>query len=412
VTSVPTITATYVLARYPCRSETFIAREIEGLVALGMRLDVIVLDGDDPETDLTGDGDPLMDYGVWQCPRWYTPRAWGAFLQAAICRPLRTVNVFRFALDTAKRERRGLLRGLRLGWFAALASARVSKHGARVIHAHFANDPATVALAISQQLNLPCGFSAHARDVYAEKPDYRGKAAMANYVLCCSAAAAAEVRSLVAPVDGDKIRTVYHGLDLDRWRPTRLDSVSRDPTVVAVGRFVLKKGLSVLVQACAILRQRGVRLVCHLVGAGVEAERLKDLVAELDLGEMVKLVGWMTEDELRTELEAAWVVVVPSVIAADHDRDNIPNVLVEAMAMEAPVVASDLPGIAEVLVSSEAGLLVPPEDPAALADAIAGVLEDGPRRNPVARQLIAERFEHEACARRLADVLIAVAVSP
>jgi glycosyltransferase involved in cell wall biosynthesis len=147
-----------------------------------------------------------------------------------------------------------------------------------------------------------------------------------------------------------------------------------------VGRFVEKKGLDVLLRACAVLKQRNVSFQCLLIGSGPEMGRLQSLVAQLDLGDEVRFTGAVPTDDVRSYLVPHAVAVAPSVYARDGERDGIPTILVEAMACGVPAVASAISGIPELIDDGECGLLVPERDEHRLASAIETVLLDSDLR--------------------------------
>jgi glycosyltransferase involved in cell wall biosynthesis len=183
--------------------------------------------------------------------------------------------------------------------------------------------------------------------------------------------------------------------------------------VLAVGRLVEKKGFDVLVEACAELRRSGVDMQATIVGEpGEHEDELRRLIRVHDLGEAVTVAGPMTQAELRREYERAAALCLPCRVMSNGDRDGIPNVLVEAMACGLPVVTTAVSGIPELVVDGENGLLVPPDDPAAVAGSLRR-LRDEPelarRLGEQGRASVAERFDGDALARQLADLFRAAA---
>jgi glycosyltransferase involved in cell wall biosynthesis len=166
----------------------------------------------------------------------------------------------------------------------------------------------------------------------------------------------------------------------------------------------------VLVDACRLLLDRGVDVECEIVGDGPLRPELDAHIARLALGDRVRLSGPDSEDGVRDRLARADVFALPCVVAADGDRDGIPVALAEAMAMCVPVVSTTLVGIGE-LVTEGTGLLVEPNDPAALADALSAVagmsVEQRDQLGRRARRRVQEAFEVETEARRLADLFAA-----
>jgi glycosyltransferase involved in cell wall biosynthesis len=146
--------------------------------------------------------------------------------------------------------------------------------------------------------------------------------------------------------------------------------------ILSVGRFCEKKGFAYLIQACHRLKQDGRRFVCRIVGFGPLQAQLEALIRDLGLQECVFLAGKMTQDKLIQEYRQADLFVLPCLVADDGDRDGIPNVLVEAMAMRIPVVSTPVSGIVELVEPMENGLLAPERDLEALTAAIEMLLDD------------------------------------
>jgi len=158
------------------------------------------------------------------------------------------------------------------------------------------------------------------------------------------------------------------------------------PLILSVGRLRQKKGLDTLIKACMLLTSRGVPYRCEIVGYGEEKAPLSALIEDLALADQVQLVGKLTREQVIDRYARAAVYVQPSRVAADGDRDGIPNVLLEAMAMGVAVVATRVSGIPEVVRHRDNGWLVEPDDAAALADAIEKLVEAPELRAALARE--------------------------
>jgi colanic acid/amylovoran biosynthesis glycosyltransferase len=166
------------------------------------------------------------------------------------------------------------------------------------------------------------------------------------------------------------------------------------------------KGFHTLIAACACLRDEGMAFSCVLIGDGPEAPRLRLMVAELNLSAHVALLGKRLPSEVKTFYEQADILVMPSCVR-HNDRDGIPNVLLEAMAMKIPVISTYVSGIPELVRNLETGLLVEPDEPVALAEAIRTLLTDTPLAQKLARQgrvLVEQEFNIYSSAARLLDL--------
>ena len=147
----------------------------------------------------------------------------------------------------------------------------------------------------------------------------------------------------------------------------------------------------------SLLKDRGYEFHCQIIGgAGTEQDRLKNLIAALKLGQAVALQPPMTQEELVAVYERATIFALPCQVLADGDRDGIPNVLVEAMAMKLPVVSTPVSGIPELIENGVNGLLVSSQDSAGLAAALETLLNDAELRTRLgetARQTVCRDFD-------------------
>lgn len=254
----------------------------------------------------------------------------------------------------------------------ALKSGRI-KH----LHAHFCHTATTVAMLASRLSGLPFSFTAHAKDIYRSDMNpgdlLSRKLRAAKFAVTCTKANSAYLGKL-ADVE---LHTIYHGIDLKLFAPAEERTAQDPPLILAVGRFVEKKGFVHLVEACRRLKDEGVNFRCRIIGGFAEyAERVQESIDRLDLKDTVSLHHAVTQEELKKIYETASLFVLPCVITDDGDRDGIPNVMVEALAMGVPVISTNISGIPELIGDRETGLLVPPRDPQTLARAIRELIEN------------------------------------
>jgi glycosyltransferase involved in cell wall biosynthesis len=217
-------------------------------------------------------------------------------------------------------------------------------------------------------------FSAHAKDIYLQENDFlREKIRRAQFVVTCTE----YNRAHLARVGGEDARVfrVYHGNNLELFNPERSAKINNDlPIILSVGRFGPKKGFPVLVQALQQLRQAGLHFRCYIIGGGPLKNDLEKSVAVAGLRDCVSLLPQMSQTELLSYYQQADIFALACEVQNDGDRDGIPNVLVEAMAMGIPVVSTAISGIPELVENGVSGLLVPEKKSAALAEAIKTLL--------------------------------------
>lgn len=361
----------YLLKMYPRFSETFVLAELLELERQGLRLHVFSLKKPD-------DGVFHADVAKLRARVTYlpdsavlAPRAYAAAHQEIFAAdPQRYGRALAAALRSP-RPRLALKHFLRAGYIAPL----LRRHGITHVHAHFASGPSAVALHMHRLTGISYSVTAHAKDIYIDGIDHtalRAKLGAARFVVTVSDY---NRRHLAAFADPERIVRIYNGLDLDRFAPNGA-SAAEPPLVLAVGRLIEKKGLADLVRACALLRARGLVFRCSIVGKGTLERELRALVRELRLDGIVELAGPQPRDRLLELYRRASVFAAPCVVGSDGNRDGLPTVLPEAMALGVPVVSTDVTGIPELVEHGRTGIVVPQHDPSALADAVARLLED------------------------------------
>jgi glycosyltransferase involved in cell wall biosynthesis len=170
--------------------------------------------------------------------------------------------------------------------------------------------------------------------------------------------------------------------------------------LLSVGRLVEKKGFPVLIEACRLLKDKGYRFECQIIGGpGPCAQQVASLIHELGLEDTVALRPALTQEELRHVYQRATLFVLPCQIAENDDRDGIPNVLVEAMASGLPVVSTNISGIPELIEHGVDGLLTPQKDARAVADAVGRLLDAPALRRELggaAREKVCRSFDAES----------------
>lgn len=386
----------YVCKMYPRFSETFVVSEILAREAAGEDIEVVSLRA-------PADGRFHASLADVRAPVTYldagTPRSKDLWAQ------LRRVSRGSRNVDLA-----ALLRvPVREAAQAIELSDLIEQRGLTHLHAHFGSVATTVARLAARLAGISYSFTAHAKDIFHEEVDpaeLRIKLAEADHVVTVSDY---NLRFLTDRY-GDAargVRRVYNGLDLaafpfrDPDRPATVD-------VVAVGRLVEKKGFEVLVDACAIARDRATPLSARIIGTGAQETSLRERVRDAGLVDHVEFAGALPQDRVRDEVRTVAMMAAPCVVGRDGNADGLPTVILEAMALGTPVVSTPVTGIPEAVVDGHTGRLVAEHDAVALADVLLELRADTSQRirlATAARSLVEAEFCSTRQAGQLRDLL-------
>jgi len=404
----------YLSSFLPKRSETFVYKEVLGLQALG--LDIGVASLYPPEKNLGEDELDRMSAGAVIVYGSGHGRLLRDALAFFFSQPILWVGPMGpakwdcfFATDLKLRDRpKVVFQGL-----AALALAqRLSRHGhpARAkssdtgnhshLHIHMAHAATTIGMYAAKALGIPFSFTGHAADLFRERCLLKEKLRRAAFVAC------------ISEWHRDWYRTICHRPDAeypvircgvavpDAPVPAR----SGPPlTLLGLGRLVPKKGFDVLIEACRILVGEGLAIECTIAGDGPEIHRLQALADGLP----VRFPGAIANRDVPALLRGTDIFALPCQISPDGDRDGIPVVLMEAMAMGVCAVSGDLPTIRELILDNESGRLVPPGDPQALATCLRALAGDPSLRASLAREGRRRIEEEFSSGKNLARLLAA-----
>ncbi|MEM8530963.1 MAG: glycosyltransferase family 4 protein, partial [Chloroflexota bacterium] len=272
----------------------------------------------------------------------------------------------------------------------------VRERGITHLHAHFGSVATTVARLASCFTGVPYSFTAHAKDLYHESVnpvDLQRKLATADAVVTVSDYNVRHLQTEFGP-DAQRVSRIYNGVNLEQF--PYCDPADRPQRIIAVGRLVEKKGFDVLIDACALMRDRGRDTECLIVGSGAQEAVLAERITQHGLESQVHLIGPRPQEAVIELIQNSAVFTAPCVIGQDGNRDGLPTVLIESMALGTPCVATDVTGIPELVRDGVTGLLVAQNDPVALADALERVLDDAVLRTNLAttaRQVIERDFD-------------------
>jgi colanic acid/amylovoran biosynthesis glycosyltransferase len=282
--------------------------------------------------------------------------------------------------------------------------------GIRHIHAHFAGLAARTAWLLRELWRISYSFTGHADDIFSpeNKPiSLEMLVRDAKFIATETDYSRARLEREYPAARGKTFR-VFNGIGPMEIPPSRT-VVSAAPRIVSVGRMVEKKGFPDLLRAVASLRDREVSFGCDLVGGGPLESEVRALIDEFKLGDRVIAHGAQPQSVVRQLLADARVFALAAQTEGDGGSDNLPTVIMEAMATGLPVVSTEIAGIPEMVDEGVTGGLAAEHDVRALAELLLRYLQDpdlAKRHGAEGRLRAAEKFQVSASAEQLAELLV------
>ncbi|MDZ7369780.1 MAG: glycosyltransferase family 4 protein [candidate division KSB1 bacterium] len=402
---------------FPILSQTFVNKEMIGLEKHGLPIRIYsLLRPSENETDKSFPVERVT-YLLDRLTIW---KLLFSHLQLAAVAPLRyfrtaiwahlhrnkrvSLGALLCAMKRLQQAEKAARQDVRLHFIlAAPVAAKIHKDGITFINSHFADAASSFAMLAAKLLGLEYGVTTHAYDIFTPQFLLAEKLGGARFILTCTKHNWEAVRERLGAEIAKKCRVFYHGIDSIQFqRKQRPHNVV--PKILALGRLTPKKGFDLLLDACRVLREQQVEFHCTIVGDGPQRRSLEDQIDRLGLNAQVALVGAVQPPQTREFYEEADLFVLPCRITEEGDRDGIPNVIAEAMAMELPVVSTNISGIPELVADGETGLLVPQNDVDALAAAMLRLLKNRDMRlnfGAAGRERVIKNFDSQSC---LADL--------
>ena len=395
----------YIMSRFPHLPETFILREMIVLKEMGwdVRPYPLLMQS---QTVVHSEAQPWIKSA--QSLPWIS---WGvlfANIRQCISMPKKYLSTLGKILLENMTTPRFLIRALAIFPKAVLMGLTMKAEGIRHIHAHYATHPALVAWVINQLTGIPFSVTVHAHDIFVEKAMLTVKLKSAAFIVSISFYNKEYLTRFSGKIIGEKIHIVHCGIKPSNYSMRKSKTRENRPfRIVSIGSLQLYKGQSYLLEACKLLLDRGIPLSCQIIGGGELRKSLEKQIKDQQLDEFVELSGPRVQNEVAEFLTKADCYVQPSVIMPSGKMEGIPVSIMEALACELPVVASDLSGIPELIRHNETGLLVPQRNAKAIADAVEWVYWHTQQANHLAhagRKLILREFDLAMNIRRLAEL--------
>ena len=393
----------YIIGTYPGLTTTFIDREIRAFRSKGVKMRVISVRK--PHNQLSADQEQLQ-----QITSYLLPASWSQFIRGhvrfALTKPVAYFGTLLKLFTSPHPNLAARLKTILHFAEGVYAAERIRQERCDHIHAHFVDRASTMALVASRLLHVPYSVTAHANDIYVKPVLLNLKLSQASFVSTCTGYNRQHLEREYQ-LNG-KLHCLYHGLELESYQPS--DPIASDvPLISSVGQLKEKKGFAYLLEACRFLKEKGYTFRCQIIGEGPLRQALAQKIHDFNLEKHVTLSGAIPHESVINELKSSYMFVLPCVTGSDGDRDGIPNVILEAMAMQLPVVSTRHSGIPEVVTDGENGLLVPPGDATALAQAMAKLMDHpglGREMGQRGRRMVGENFDATRNADRLLEQMV------
>lgn len=284
-------------------------------------------------------------------------------------------------------------------------SKKLADSGVTHLHIHFGHVPTQIGMYAALHENIPFSFMVHANDLFQRPLLYQEKGERAAAVTTISVY---NVKELVKQgVPKEKIHIVRCGINPEEFVFLPKENIQEPFRVCVIARLVHKKGIDTLIEAIGRLKQNNQSVALEIAGTGPESEQLKALVSELALENEVKFVGRIENHLVSNWLAEQDLFVLPARVDRNGDMDGIPVVLMEAMSQGIPVISTNISGIPELVIDGKTGIIVSPEDEAAVAASIHKICTDEESRKMLienARKFVTDEFSVEVNTKRLMSV--------
>jgi colanic acid/amylovoran biosynthesis glycosyltransferase len=401
----------YLTTTLPTLTVTFIYREIFQLEARGWQ--VLACSMNTPRSDrVSQEAQELLSRTLYldKVSRW---RLLGGAFATLLRHPVRAASSL---LDALRPLELCGMRGAAALMFHFIEAAYLAhayrKVGLRHIHCHFGSGPASIGMFLARFLQIEFSFVMHGTDEFVIPVALTAKLRRCAFAVAISRYMRSYVLDAYGPHFAAKLEVVHCGIPLRRFdsSATSRDERSTQATceILSVGQLQPRKGFDTLLAACAELRRRGFAFKCRIVGDGPQRDQLLASVRMHGLETDVLLLGAVKQEHLLAYYRSADLFVLSCAVAANGDRDGIPVALMEAMAMEVPVVSTKVSGIPELIHSMQDGVLVDAGDAAAVADSIVFLTRHPAQARQMAlrgRQKVREQFDIEATVEQLERLL-------
>lgn len=364
----------YILHRFPYLTETFIMREMYSVREEGVNITIFSLLAPLHKVVHEQAKELLPNTVYSPFLSWAVMRAQFHFLRR---RPGRYLSALVRAIWQVYREPKVLARVLLLFPKSVYIAQQIEARGIDHVHAHFAWLEGITAGIVKDLVGTTFSIHPHAFGLFGRNQrDVRCELENATQVVTVSNFHRRYIADLCPAIRAEDIEVIHYGIDTDYFRPADQQTERYPLRILSVGRLHEKKGHEYLIDACALLTERGIPYQCQIVGAGTLKDALLARIDRHGIQESVKLLGALEQNQILALYQSSDIFALACVRAQNGDQDGMPNVLIEAMACELPVVTTPVTGIPDLIADGDTGILIPDHDATALADMLETLIAD------------------------------------
>lgn len=383
----------FILAFFPRKTETFIHNELITLKKYNIPFTVFTIVQPKSEWVTQPLFQSIIDQNVKSI-------SWTGYLRGffrAIRKPVPFFQHMRWITTLEHKNKWFCLRMLSALLIAYDLYSEILARKFRYLHAHFASYPTEIAMCLARLTNIPYGSSWHAFDIWRDQNILREKIHYAKQIIANNQYNYNYLTQLAGTNTQSKLHLLYNRLDLTAFPPPLPINLSQP--LIAVGRIISKKGFIYLIEAIAQLKQNHQMVTLKIVGPteplwqqlilrnGSEFKRLQSTIKKYKLEDQIEFISYLSHEKTLELINQSAMLIMPCVEDQFHNIDGIPNVILEAMALQKPIIASRIAGIPEVIIDGKTGVLVEPKDVDGIARAISGLLHN---------QILAEKIGYQA----------------
>ncbi len=392
----------YILSRFPKVSETFILREIIALENKGLEIELypLILE---KQAVVHPEAKPWLEK-LRYFP-WMSVDVFRANIRSFTRAPFRYLQLWGSTMLGNGSNFKFLARAFLIFPKAVRMAEEMQKQGIQHIHAHFATHPTLTAWIIHNLTGISYSVTVHAHDIFVTQTMLKTKLEKASFIISISEFNKHFLAEYISKETEENIKIVHCGIDLAMYAEKSHLPLDEKMYIKSIGSLEDYKGMSYLIEACALLAERDIPFECEIIGEGDKRASLEALIKKHSLEDVVSLAGAKTQNEVAEALAKANCYVQPSIITESGKMEGIPVSIMEALGSGLPVIASDISGISELIHPDETGYLVSEKSPSKLANTLFHIFQQPKEALQLAKngqKLVAQEYNLDINSSRVA----------